>query len=102
MRHRRRQLLHLFVTEILLRDRAAEHDARIQRVLRDITIFAAGVDWPPIMEIQRTVTAAAWRGPRIAVLLRSRHPVRKLFIGNHVIELRRWLAERPAPRLTAA
>ena len=101
MRQRRRHFLRLFVTEILPCDRAAEHHARTQRVRRDVTIFAARVYWPPIMEIQRAVTAAAWCGYRIAVLLRSVHPVRKLIIRHHVIELRGWLVEPGAPRLTA-
>src|SRR5713226_8407308 len=101
MRQRRGQFLHLFVTEILPRDRAAKDHARIQRVRRDITIFAARVYWPPIMEIQRAVTAAAWRGYRIAVLLRAVHPVRKLVIRHHMIELPSGLVEPGTPSLTA-
>src|SRR5712692_315343 len=101
MRQRRRQFLHLLVTEILPRDRAAKDHARIQRVRRDITIFAARVHWPPNMEIQRAVTAAAWRGYRIAVLLRSVYPVGKLVIRHHVIELRRRLVEPGAPSVAA-
>src|SRR5258708_30155182 len=100
MRQRRRQFLHLFVAEILPRDRAAKYHARIQRVRRDVTIFAARVHRPPIMKIQRKVTAAAWSGNRVTVLLRAINPIRKLVVRNHVIELRRWLVEPAAPRLT--
>src|SRR5216683_5832906 len=101
MRQRRWKFLHFFVTEILPGHCAAEHHAWIQRVRRDVTIFAARVHRPPIMKIQRKVMAAAWSGNRIAVLLRSVHPVRKLIIRHYVIELRRWLVEPGTPRLTA-
>src|SRR6266851_21002 len=101
MRQRRRQFLHLFVAEILPRDRAAKYHARIQRVRGDVTIFATRVDRPPIMEIQRAVTAPAWRSYRTAILLRSVHPVRKLIVRYHVIQLRRWLVVPGTPRLAA-
>src|SRR6267154_1803263 len=53
------------------------------------------------MKIQRKVTAAAWSGYRITVLLRAVHPVRKLVIRHYVIELRRWLVEPGTPSFTA-
>src|SRR6266851_6720722 len=101
MRQRRRKVLHFFVTEILPRDRAAKYHARIQRVRGDVTIFATRVDRPPIMKIQRKVTAAAWSGNRVTVLLRAINPIRKLVVRNHVIELRRWLVEPGTPRFTS-
>src|SRR6266704_4717914 len=101
MRKRRRHLLELLVAEILPRDEAAERHARIQRVRRDVAIFVARVYRPPIMKIQRTVPAAAWRCHRIAILLRAIYPVRKLVVRHHVIELRRWLVEPRAPGLPA-
>ena len=101
MPKRRRQLLEVFVAEILPSDESAKHHARIQRVRRNVAIFVPGVHRPPIMEIQRTVPAAAWSRRRTAVLLRTVHPVRKLVIRHHVIELRRWLVVPGAPRLTA-
>src|SRR5437016_14411548 len=82
-------------------DKPAENHARIQRVRRDVTVFIARIDWPPIMKIQRAVLAAAWCCHGIAVLLRAIHPVRKLGIRYHVIELPCWLVEPRAPRLTA-
>ena len=97
---RRRQLLYLFVSEILSRHSAAEHHASIQRVRRDVAIFVAGIHRPPIMRVQRTVPAAARSGRRTAVLLRTVHPVRKLVIRHHVIELPRWLVVPRTPRFT--
>src|SRR5260370_24326261 len=73
----------------------------MQWVRDDVAIFVSRIHRPPIMEIQRTVFAAAWSGRRIAVLLRSVHPVGKLVIGHHAIELPSWLIEPRAPRLTA-
>src|ERR1700682_3615643 len=101
MRKRRRQLLELFVAEILPRDEAAEHHARMQRIRRNIAIFVAGIHRPPIMKIQRTVLAVAWSCRRTAVLLRTVHPVRKLVICHHVIELRRRLVVPGTPSLAA-
>src|SRR6266852_9478182 len=101
MRKRRRQLMELFVAEILPRDEAAEHHPRMQRIWRNIAIFVAGIHRPPIMKIQRTVLAAVWSCRRTAVLLRAVHPVRKLVIRHHVIELPRRLVVPGTPTLAA-
>src|SRR5437660_10293151 len=101
MRQRWRHLLELFIAQILSCDKPAENHARIQRVRRDVAIFIASINWPPIMKIQRAVPAAAWCCHGIAVLLRAIYPVRKLAIRYHVIELPCWLVEPRAPRLTA-
>src|SRR5260370_24142974 len=101
MRQRGRQLLHLFVTEILPCDRAAEHHARIQRVRGDVTVFAARFYRPPIMEIQRTVSAPARRHRWPAVLLRAVDAIGTLVVSNPMIELRCWLVVPGAPRLAA-
>src|SRR5712692_10420138 len=101
MSQRRRHLLQLLVAEILPRDKPAEHHPRVQWVRRDVTIFVDRVDWPPVVKIQRTVSAAAWRSHCIAVLLRAVNPVRKLVVRHHVIELPSRLIEPGAPRLAA-
>src|SRR5216683_4249312 len=91
MRQRRRQLLDLFIAEILPRHETSKRNAWIQRVWRDVAVFITRFHRPPIVKIQRAVTAAAWRGRRTAVLLCPVHPVRKPIVGSHMIELPRRL-----------
>src|SRR5260370_17257864 len=53
------------------------------------------------MEVERAVTAPAWRSYRTAIVLRSVHPVGKLVVCCHVIQLRRWLVVPRTPGLAA-
>src|SRR3989442_5226855 len=101
MRQRRRHLLDLFIAEILPRHETSKRNAWIERVWRDVAIFVARFHRPPIMKIQRTVTAAAWRGRRTAVLLCSVHPVRKPIVRSHMIELPGGLVVPGTPSFTA-
>src|SRR5260370_21279976 len=86
MRQRRRHLLDLFIAEILPRHEAPECNARIERVWCDVAVFVTGFHRPPIVKIQRAVTAAAWRGRRTAVLPCSLHPVREPIVPTHMSE----------------
>src|SRR5690242_8946409 len=98
---RGRLLLHLFIAEILSFDKTAKYDAWIQGIRRDVAVFISRIHRPPIMKIQRTVSAAARRTQRVAILLSAVDPVRKLVVRNHVIKLRGRLVKPGAPRLPA-
>src|SRR5216684_7678587 len=97
LRQRWRHHLNFFVTEILASDGAAVSYAAIQRIGRDVAIFAAGLDRTPIMKIEGAVIAAAWRGYGVAVLLCAVNPVRKSVIGVDVIKLAGRLVKPGTP-----
>src|SRR5690348_3338740 len=99
--HRWWHRLHLLVAQILPIHKSAEDHAWIQRIWCDVSVFIAGFQGPPVMEIQRAILAAARRSRWTAILLRSVHPVWKLIVGYDVIKLPSRLVEPGTPRLAA-
>ncbi len=97
LHQRGRHQLNLFVAEILPSYSAAESYAQVQRIRGDVAAFAAGVERPPIMEIQGPIIAAAWRGSGVAILLRAVNPVRKSVVDGDVVKLAGGLVEPGAP-----
>src|SRR5215467_13125831 len=101
VRNRRRHLLDLFVAQVLPLHKSAEDHAGILRIRRDVTIFITGDKRTPIVKIQEAVSARARGCRRPAILLRSIHPIRKLIVGGHMIELPGGLVKPRAPGLAS-
>src|SRR6185369_13727624 len=72
----------------------------MQWIRRDVTVLF-DTDGAPIAKSDGAVVAAALHSRRAALLLAAVNPVRKLIVGNDVIELRRWLVVPGAPGLAA-
>src|SRR5271165_965021 len=96
-----RHQLNFFVVHILACNKTATDHATIQRIGRDVAVFVASFDGTPIMEVQRTVFAAARRGYGAAVLLCSVDPIGNLIVHGDVIKLAGRLVEPGAPSLSS-
>src|SRR5215469_10256135 len=82
------------------RDAATIKDVRVARVHGDVAVLLDARQ-APFPEGNFPRVAAALRGGGAAFLLCAVNPVRKTIIGDHVIELRRWLVVPAAPGLPA-
>src|SRR5258708_4487451 len=97
LHQRGRHQLNLFVAEVLASYSAAEGYAGVRGIRGDVAAFAAGVERPPIMKIQGSIIAAAWRGRGVAILLRGVNPVGKSVVDGDVVKLAGGLVEPGAP-----
>ncbi len=89
-------LLHLSRDLVVTRHLAAVDDVRIQRIRRDVAVLL-GAHRVPVAKRDLPIVAAARHARRPALLLPAVHPVGRLVIGDHVIELCRRLVVPTAP-----
>src|SRR5581483_2644548 len=91
-----RNILGLVGDAVIASRFAAINNVGIEWVGGDVAVFL-GADRNPIAEGDFPVIAAAGGSHRAALLLSAINPVRKLIVGNDVVELRRGLVVPGAP-----
>jgi len=76
--------------------RAGVYDLGIDRVGRDIPTLPP-TNVVPVGPINRAIRAGAGDGNGGVVLLSAVNSIRKAVVGNHMVELRRWLVVLAGP-----
>src|SRR5713101_8602213 len=96
----RRNVTRLAGVAVEHRNLATVNQIRMQRIGRDVTVFF-DADGCPVAKSDFAKVAAAGGADRAALLLASIDPVRKLVVGDDVIELRGRLVVPGTPGLAA-
>src|SRR5229473_1347089 len=96
----RRNVTRLAGVAVEHRNLATVNQIRMQRIGRDVTVFF-DADRRPVAKSDFAKVAAAGGADRAALLLASIDPVRKLVVGDDVIELRGRLVVPGTPGLAA-
>src|SRR6202158_2219531 len=98
--HHRRNVARLSGSAVEHRNLAAVNQVGMQRIRRDVTVFF-DADGGPVAKSNFAKIAAAGGADRAAFLLGAIDPVRKLVVGDDVIELRGRLVVPGTPGLSA-